>query len=104
MGTNDINNRDSLKSLQFLGNLRKIAVKCFSYGKENVLFSSVAYKKRSNGCFRERVNPRIAKFYKENNYSFIDHIAISAVAIYMTMVCIYWIWVRLFLQTMSLIV
>ena len=49
VGTNDINNRGSSKSLQLLENPRKIAEKCFSYGIENAFISSVVYNKRSNG-------------------------------------------------------
>ena len=73
VGTNDINNRDSSKSLQHLENLRKIAEKCFSYGIENFFISSVVSNKRYNGYFLERVSAQIAKFCKENNYDFIDH-------------------------------
>ena len=40
---NNINDRDSSKSLQFLQNLKKIAAKCFSYGIENVFISSMVY-------------------------------------------------------------
>ena len=56
MGMNDINNKDSLKSLPLLENQRKIAEKRFSYGVENVFISSVVNNKRSNSYFLERVN------------------------------------------------
>ena len=82
VGTNNINNKDSAKSLQLLENLRKIAEKRFSYGMENVFISSMVYNKRSNGYFLERVNAQIAKFCKENNYGFIDHSNINSSHLY----------------------
>ena len=48
VATNDINNRDSSKSLQHLENLRKIVEKCFSNGMKNVFISSVVDSKRCN--------------------------------------------------------
>ena len=82
VGTNDINNKDSSKSLPLLENQRKIAEKCFSYGVENVFISSVVYNKRSNSYFLERVNAQIAKFCKEDNYGFIDHSNINSSHLY----------------------
>ena len=82
VGTNDINNRDSSKSLQFLENLRKIAEKCFSYGIENTFISSVVSNEISNGYFLERVNAQIAKFCKENNNGFIDSSNINSSHLY----------------------
>ena len=82
VGMNDINNRDSSKSLKLLENLRKFAEKYFSYGIENVFNSSVVYNKRSSGYFLEPVNAQIAKFCKENNYGFIDHSNINSRHLY----------------------
>ena len=59
VGTNNINNRGSSKSLQLLEYLKKISEKCFSYGIENVFISSVVYNERSNGYFLEHVNAQI---------------------------------------------
>ena len=82
VGTNDINNRGSSKTLQLQENLRKIAEKCFSYGIENAFISSVVYNKRFNGYFLKRVNAQIAKFCKENNHGFIDHSNINSIYLY----------------------
>ena len=42
VGTNDISNRDSSKSMQLLKN-RNISEKCFSYRVETLFISSVVY-------------------------------------------------------------
>ena len=64
VGTNNINNRGSSKSLQLLQNLQKIAAKCSSYGTEDVFISSAVYNKTSNGYFVERINAKIANICK----------------------------------------
>ena len=79
VGTNDISNRDSLKSLQVLENLWKNVEKCFSYGIENIFISSVVYN-ISLFYFWNVLTHQLLNF--ENNYGFIDHSKINSSHLY----------------------